>query len=308
MLKKSLISLSPIIAIYCMWSVITLSVFVLGLFLAGIDSLLKFTIPVSIAFFIMLASLSTAIFMVYAEPELQKKPVLRYISILLTVFLGIGLFIFIRQTGNKSIVLFVIVSANLMVFANLIGAWIITPLEQPSELVLLCAVMSLSDIFSVFSGPTRFIAQSVDQYYKGGMKGDVPIGDFLLIKIAVPGLDELMPVFGIADWIIIAFLASAVVKFEMNDNLVGRSLDTMVKEKRLSVYLPAASAGLFAAVFSAQYFNIFLPALPVVSLFFLTYILAKYPVARNLNRKDWILLFSFSGCMIGIFALICYRT
>ncbi len=140
------------------------------------------------------------------------------------------------------------------------------------------------------------------------MKGDVPIGDFLLIKIAVPGLDELMPVFGIADWIIIAFFAAAVVKFEMNDNLVGHSLNTMVKEKRLSIYLPVASAGLFFAVFSAQYFNIFLPALPVISLFFLSYILVKYPLARNLAKKDWILLFSFSGCMIGIFALICYRT
>lgn len=300
-----LFRLSPIIAIYCLWSVITLSVLMGGSFFAGSDALLKYIVPVSVAFFIMLASLSTAIFMVYADPFLQKKPGLRYISILLTVILGAGLFIFVRQTGNKNILLFIIGSANLIVFANLIGTWIVTPLKRPPELVLLCIVMSLSDLFSVLGGPTRFIAADLEKYYKSGMKGDVPPGDFLIIKIAVPGLDELMPVFGIADWIIIAFLASAVVKFGMDDNLAAQSLSNMIKEKRMSLYLPAASAGLFFAVFSAHFFDIFLPALPVISLFFLTYTLVKYPDARNLTKKDWVLIFSFSGLMISVFAILC---
>lgn len=254
-------------------------------------------------FFVLLASLSTAIFMVYAEPSLKRTPILHRLSVLFTVVLGLGLYIVVRQTGNKSVVLFIIASANLIVFANLVGTWIVTPLKRSAELVLLCVVMSLVDIFSVFSGPTKWIAGSIKQYYAGGMKGEVPVGEFFLVKIVVPGFGGLVPVFGIADWIIVTFFSAAVVKFGMNDNLVGQSLERMVKDKRLSVYFPMASLGLIVAVLLAQAFDLFLPALPVIVLVFLAYVFIKYPDVRKLTRKDWTLILSFAGVM-GLFVII----
>jgi len=306
--KDSVTGLTPIGAIYGLWFLVCFMIFQLPLpIIRGGTTLSDLyhhvILPLSTVFFILLASLSTAAFMVYAEPSLKRNRVLRHFTVLFTVALGVGLFMLVRHTGNGGAVLFIIASANLIVFANLIGALIVTPLERPAELILLCVVMSLVDFFSVFAGPTKWIAESVKQYYESGMKGEVPIGDFLLVKIAVPGLGQLVPVFGIADWIIVSFFSAAVVKFGMKDNLFGQGLEVMVKNKRLSMYFPLASLGLVVAVLSAQALGLFLPALPVIAFFFLAYLLVRYPDARKLTKKDWILVFSFAGGM-GLLAII----
>jgi len=61
------------------------------------------------------------------------------------------------------------------------------------------------------------------------MLGAPPFVDYLLVKIAMPGFEALMPVFGISDWIIIAFLSAATCKFNMNDNLIGKSISEIKK-------------------------------------------------------------------------------
>lgn len=305
--KNGIIALLPLAVIYFLWCLVSFSVLNLGRILVKDEDLLRIVDPVSVVFFIALASTVTTVFAVHQEHHLKHVRGLRHFLLLLTVAVGTGLFIFVRKTGNTNSIIFIIGSANLLVFANLIGSWIVTPLKRPAELVLVCVVMSLADLFSLMGGPTKEIVKSIDTYYKGAMKGLPPAGDFLLIKIAVPGFDKVMPVFGVADWIIVAFLSAAAVKFGINDNLAGRSLGGMVRNGRLSFYLPVAVLGLTVTVFLVRILGVFLPALPVIALFFLTYILVRYPKARMLKRSDWVLLILFSCVMVGLFAVF-YNT
>ena len=138
------------------------------------------------------------------------------------------------------------------------------------------------------------------------MEGPVPASDFILVKFSVPGLENPMPIFGLSDWVIIVFLTAAAVKFSMNDNLAGKSMETMVNKRQLSFYLPVTVLGLIAAVFTAHYQGIFLPALPVIALFFLGYTMVKYPKARELTRSDIILVLASSGIMAGLMAVRYY--
>ncbi len=181
-------------------------------------------------------------------------------------------------------------TANLLVFANLAGSWLAEALKRPAELVLICLVMSLADLCSILKGPTRQIAGELATYYQGGGIGPVPPGDLLLIKIAVPGAGQLLPVFGVADWIMVALLAAAVERFAINDNLVGVSLGRMGERGRMGCYIPVAAAGLAMAVLLAQQLGLFLPALPVVAVVFLSFALIRYPGVRRLTRQDWSLV------------------
>ena len=299
--------LLPIVALYCLWVIISLLVLYLGSFIPYNKIPVNITVPVSTVSFIILASFITAGFMVYQERHLRDTTSLRYFSLVFTVLIAAGLFLYVRVTGKTNNLIFIIGTANLLMFANLLGTWIVNPLKRPAELVPVCVVMSLTDLFSVLGGPTQQIAQSVKSYYVGGMKGPTPVGDFLLFKVAVPGYEKVLPIFGVADWIIVAFLVAAVVKFRINDNLVGKSLNTMVEKGRVSIYLPVSALGLMAAVLLAQFSGIALPALPIISFFFLSYIMVKDPNAGKLKGSDWRLILLFSVVMIGLFAVLYYK-
>jgi len=67
--------------------------------------------------------------------------------------------------------------------------------------------------------------------------------------------------------------------------------------------VPVAASGLILAVLLAQGLNIFLPALPVVSLVFLGYILFRYPHTRDLRYSDWLAILLVSGIAAGLAAV-----
>ena len=260
--------------------------------------------PLSLLFFVILASCQTAFFMIRAEPILQNRHRLRQKLLSASFILGSVLYYFVRlRGGTPSCFVFILGTANLLVFANLLGTWIVTPLKRPAELFPLCLVMSLADIFSVVGGPTSEIAGILEKYYKSGMTGQVPAGDFIVIKIVIPGLPNMVPVFGLADWVIIAFLTASAVRFKMNDNPAGKSVGHMVRSRRVSFYLPAGAFGLIAAVFAAHFFKLFLPALPMIAFFFLVWIMIKYPEARHLNRQDWRLVWFTVAVMACLMAV-----
>ena len=299
--------LLPIVASYCVWVIVSLLILYLGTLIPYNMIPMNIMVSVSTVSFIILASFITAGFMVYQERRLRDTTCLLYLSLVSTVAIATGLFFYVRATGKTSNLIFIIGTANLLTFANVLGTWIVSPLKRPAELAPVCVVMSLTDFFSVFGGPTQQIAQSVKKYYVGGMKGPTPVGDFLLFKVAVPGYEKVLPIFGVADWIIVAFLVAAVVKFRINDNLLGKSLNTMIEKRRVSVYIPVSAVGLIAAVLLAQFSGIALPALPIISFFFLSYIMIKDPHARMLRGSDWRHIILFSVAMIGLFAVLYYK-
>lgn len=288
-------------AIYLSWIGASLLVLLLGKTpLAGPYGL---AVPVAVICFVVLASLGAAVFLIGLEPHLHGRRWLRVILLLITLAVGVVLYFLGRSPGGPENLTFILVSANLLVFAALLGSWMVAPLTRPAEMVPVCVVMTAADLFSVLAGPTREVVSELRDFYHGGMEGPAPAAEFLLIKIAIPGFERLVPVFGVADWIMVVFLAAAVAKFGMNDNLAGPSLGSMLEKGRASSYVPVAASGLILAVLLAQGLDIFLPALPVVALVFLGYILLRYPQARALRYSDWFAMLLVSGMAVGLIAI-----
>jgi hypothetical protein len=262
----------------------------------------KLAASVSVFVCVMLALMLMSLFIVYAGPVLNKSLRLRLFLLAISGAAG-GLCFWLGHMGFKGEWIGILNTTNLLLFANLVGTWMTAPLKRPGELLPLCVVMALADIFSLMAGPTYDIARTVEDYYKTGMKGAIPAGDFILIKIGVIGRLGLMPVFGVADWIIVVFFSTAAAKFGMNDNLAGKGMDKMILQENISLYFSAAASGLLAAVFLAQYLNTFVPALPLVAALFLGYIMVRYPEARRINKREWTLALGavlIMGGLIGV--------
>lgn len=239
-----------------------------------------------VLFFAALASLITGFFVARIHPLLQERSDLRKKWLCGTGGLGFLLFGFARLTGFTGDILYIVGTANLLVFANLLGSWMATPLTRPAELVPLSVLVSLVDIFSVVGGPTREIAEIIEKYYRSGRVGPVPISDFILIKLPVPGFPAMLPVFGVSDWIIIAFFTASAFKFRLNDNLFGAGVHRMADGPKLLPYFPFAAFGLILAIAVARWLNIFIPALPMVTLTFLICMMFRHPAIRTLEHSD----------------------
>lgn len=254
--------------------------------------------------FILFAAQGSFVFLRRVEPCLTRCPRLRLILVLGCFGITAGLFFLVRQGGLAATPAFVFSSANLLILANLFGTWLVSALRRPAELVPVCAVMAAADLLSLWAGPTREVVRQLESYYRSGMKGPVPAGEFLLVQVAVPGLERLLPLFGVADWIMIVFLLAAMARFGLNDNLAGPPPDRRSAPTRWLVpYLPVSAVALALAVLLAQGLGIFLPALPVVGLFFIVYLLGRFPGARCLNRFDWCVLLLAAGLVAGGTAL-----
>jgi hypothetical protein len=274
---------------------VTFSLVPLGLLTAGpifLDgtAAARFLVPLFALIFIVMLSMACAVFTLYQETFFTRFPGLRRIMVLGSFTLGIGLVLLLRHADIQREVLFVPASANLVVFALLLGNFLATGLTRPSELVPVCSVMSVADLLSVFAGPSKQMVEGIDVFYRDGRVGPVPWSDFLLVKIAVPGVDHLVPVFGVADVVILAFLVAAAHKFRLDDNLLGRALAEVQGRRCLARWFPAAGAGLFLALLAAHSFNLFIPALPVMAVLFLGYTLPRHPKMRMLRSSEWVVV------------------
>lgn len=250
----------------------------------------RLLVPAFALVFIVILSIACAVFTLYQEPWFIRFPGLRRLILLLSLFLATVLVLLLRHTEILREVLFALASANLIVFALLVGNFLVAGLSRPSELVPVCIVMSAADLLSVFAGPSKSIVETIDVFYRDGRLGTVPWSDFLLVKIAVPGANHLLPVFGVADVVILAFLIAAAHKFRLNDNLIGRGLADRAGGRRIFLWFPAAAAGLAVALMAAHGFNMFLPALPVIGLCFLGYTMPRHPTMRSFRKAEWVVV------------------
>ncbi|MGE4544294.1 MAG: hypothetical protein AB7D06_09300 [Pedobacter sp.] len=277
----------PAGAVFMFFSLLPLGVLTAGPVSLGGAMVARFLIPASALIFIAILSLACAVFTLYQEPMFLRFPGIRRIMVLGSLSLGAGLFLLLRHTEMYRDVFFILASANLVLFALLLGNFLVAGLSRPSELVPVCIVMSVTDLLSVLAGPSKQMIEGIDVFYRNGRKGPVPLADFLLVKIAVPGVDHLLPVFGVADVVILAFLIAAAHKFQLDDNLLGRGFWEKKGCRRLPLWFPAAGAGLAFALLAAHGLGIFLPALPLVAVFFLGYTLPRHPKMRLLRRTEW---------------------
>ena len=292
----------PVGLIYLTWCLVSLIFYYLGLVLPDNKTIMQLSEFASIIVFIFTASFTTIFFIIHIEKQIKEKPYIRTILLLFTILFFFGHYGLVNLTGVKNNILISLASINLIFFACIIGAWIITPLKRPAEIVPVCVVVAFADLFSVFSGPTRHFAGSISEYYKGGMQGAPPFVDFLLVKIISPAYKDLVPVFGVSDWIIIAFLSAAAVNFNMNDNLLGKNIEEIQKSP-VYLFFPIASAGLITAILIARLADFFIPALPFVVIVFLVFMMIRYPEMRKLTKTELVPMVIFSSILMTLMIL-----
>ena len=295
----------PVLAMYLLWLAAVAVVLFMGSFRFS-GFILPLVVPFAVALFLGVAAFATEIFLVYADDGLVEIPAIRAFLFLWTGAVAFGVYSLTVnwgfKTGFKGQAVAALGTVNLLVFACLCATWMAAALKKPSELVPVCAVVALADLFSVLAGPTRELAKDIAAYYEKGMEGPPPFSDFILIKIPVPGLDAPMPLFGVSDWIILAFLCSAMVRFGLSDSLAGPGISGIKRKKRLALYAPVAVLGLGFAVLAAQVSGMFLPALPIMVGFFLVHSLWANEAVRRLDAREWRLIAGFSVVLLTLLA------
>jgi hypothetical protein len=228
------------------------------------------------------------------EPFLRHRRPQRLLFLAGCTLIFGGGYAMVTLLGVQSNLISAIHTANLLFFACVLGHWLTEPLKRPAELIPLCLVMSLIDVFSVFQGPTRELTSNLVGYYGSGQAGPPPLVDYILIKLPLPGQSSLLPVFGVSDWIMIVMLSAAAAKFGMSDNILHRFG---------KVYFPVAGIGLIATILAARELDMYLPALPMIAACFLAVMAFKFPEVRHLTRNElrpMALFTALAGCLLVI--------
>ena len=296
--------IKPVISIYLIWGLGTLGFQALGRILpetprAGFDYIIIVGLMVCLAWM-------TRIYQNRIEPAIGTETARRlsWIGILTLIF--ILLCLPEGQAGLKNNIITALSTATLVLLACVAGHWLVIPLKRPSALIPIGVALALSDIFSVFSGPTRTFAKNISDYYQEGMTGPVPLVDFFLVKMPMPGNDYFMPVFGITDWVVVALLSAGALRFSMNDNVFSLAGSTQTQSKS-RVFFPVAGIGLILSIVAARSMNLYLPALPFIVIVFLGAMAAKYPRVRKLRSKEiraMIFVSALIAVLMAVFAFI----
>lgn len=215
----------------------------------------------------------------------------QYLFISVAVFIGC---LYGHKIGMKTHLITIVHTANLLVFASLLGTLLVQAVTRLPDIFVVCVGFSLADIFSVLKGPSNELVRTLADYYQNGMEGTMPWVDWLLIKIPLPGTDFFHPVFGVSDWIAVSLLSASAVKLNLRDNLLGSDTDRGI------LYLPVSAAGLSAALGAASLWNRVIPALPLICLLQSLFLLIFYPESRKLDRMDVVLI----SAMVILFTIV----
>ncbi len=192
-----------------------------------------------------------------------------------------------RFTGTVHVGLTLGISALMVSAASLLGVALARGLRRSTELIPVCVVAAWADLCSLTSGPTHVMAEQISAYYSTGQQGMPPLVDELLIKTLVPGSALPVPLFGVTDWIIVAFLSAALVRLELSPGfpLPGFDRGVTVPFKHLHV----ASLGLWSALVVAHLSGRFVPGLVLICAAVLAWVLIRHPQSRCLSRRELLL-------------------
>lgn len=296
--------IKPAISIYLVWGLGTLAFQTLGRILpetlrAGFDCIIIVGLIACLAWM-------TRIYQKRIEPAIGTDTARRLSWIGGLTLIFIILCLPEGQAGLKSNIITALSTATLVLLACVTGHWLVIPLKRPSEFIPIGVAVALSDIFSVFSGPTRTFAENISDYYQEGMTGPVPLVDFFLVKMPMPGNDYFMPVFGITDWVVVALLSAGALRFSMNDNVFSLAGSTQAQNKSRA-FFPVAGIGLILSIVAARSMNLYLPALPFIVIVFLGAMAAKYPRVRKLGPEEiraMIFVSALIGVLMAVFAFM----
>nr|WP_319396555.1 hypothetical protein [uncultured Desulfobacter sp.] len=297
-------TIKHVISIYLVWGFGTLGFQFLGRIVpetarAGFDYIIIVGLIACLAWM-------TRIYQRQVEPAIGTNTPRRLTWLGALTLIFILLYLLVDQADLRSNVITALSTATLVLFACVAGHWLVTPLKRPSEFIPIGMAVALSDIFSVFSGPTRNFAEDISDYYQGGMAGPAPLVDYLLVKMPIPGNDYFMPVFGISDWIVLAILSAGALRFGMDDNLFSLAGSTQ-RQNKSRLFFPVGAIGLIFSIVIARSVNLYLPALPFIVIFFLVTMAVKYPVIRKLGPEEiraMIFVCILMGLLMSLFTVL----
>lgn len=176
-------------------------------------------------------------------------------------------------------------SGLLLLAATLVGAALARYVKRLWEIAPVCLVMSLADLISWRYGPTAGFSRQIQSYYLAP-EGQAPLIDMFLVKLASPGSGGLTPVFGISDWIMVVFFAIVARRYQINDNLIGASGETLARQGRIGHYLPISMVALLAVILLAQTTGLFIPALPLMALMICLWYAVRYLLRKRTANTD----------------------
>jgi len=171
-------------------------------------------------------------------------------------------------------------SGLLLLTATVIGTALARYVRRLWEIIPVCIVMTLADFSSWRYGPTGEFAEEIRRYYLAPEGAPPPI-DMILVKLALPGTSSLVPVFGISDWIMVAFFVAVAKRYEINDNLAGPPGGDLAKRWQVGRYLPVSAVALFVAILLARTTSHFIPALPLIALVMLSWYTFRFVRQRS---------------------------
>jgi len=212
-------------------------------------------------------------------PTLQMHPEERTRSFYFFwgILLGGGIWLINQLTPPEAWVplLAALKSGLLLLTATVIGTALARYVRRLWEIIPVCVVMTLADFASWRYGPTGEFAQEIRSYYLAP-EGPPPLIDMVLVKLALPGAASIVPVFGISDWIMVAFFVAVANRYEINDNLAGAPGHDLARPSGIGRYLPVPGVALFVAVLLARTTGYFVPALPLIALVMLSWYAIRF--------------------------------
>ena len=211
------------------------------------------------------------------EPEQRTRGF--YLFWLTTLILLTWVVHQLPATGSWSPLLTAVKSGLLLFTGTLIGVALARYVKRLWEVLPLCLVMMLADFSSWAIGPTAEFAREIEAYYLDPV-GPPPLIDMVLVKFAYPGAPDLVPVFGVSDWIMVVFFAALARRYLINDNLLGLLPSGHYPDRLCGRYLPVAAVALFVAIMLAHASGSFIPALPLIVL-----VVVAFYLLRTLPQK-----------------------
>lgn len=243
-----------------------------------------------IFFFIFILSNMMARYFVFERGILGKDLRSRGVVLILVIIIRLILFEMERIDTFIGTMAGILGTADLIILSYLLGSYLPEAIKRVPELVPVCSVALFIDLFSVLQGPSKKIANLIQEHYIDGTKETTPFIDILFIKIPTPYTDYLMPIFGISDLIFATFISAVMLKFNINDNMIGKNMNEFIRTpKNCFFYFPVVMFSLLSAILIASWLNIFLPALPVIVMITLPWIAITNIKLFKFKRNDWLL-------------------
>ncbi len=283
------------IRFYLLWTVINVLIYFLPIphdFGLQYSSLL---IIIAVGVYLLAAS-SLAYTIINATSSRQRHEVIGYL--LIVVLIMALAIVYTSVFGNMGVVGAAVSTANLLVGATVLGTILSTAIKRIGELVPVCITAAVADTISVTMGPTKSIAAEITAYYGGGREGPVPLVDFIIIKAGIPGFAAPVPLFGVTDWIFLVLLSAALIRLGKTDNFL--SVNGAIGKY---VFVPVSVVALYISFIIAQLTGTFIPAMMLITCFFLVFLILQYKVHRKLRRVD-IYYSCFFPCAVALVLLL----